>query len=122
MAPFLTSAAGVAWRTWATITSPRYAKRRTGLPSTRIILAVPAPVLSATSHSVSIWITVNSPSCPGLLRGGAGARLREHLHETPPLELGERARLADLDRVAHLRLALLVVRVELGVAPEVLLV
>jgi hypothetical protein len=47
-------------RTWAVITSPMHAVRLR-LPSTPIIFALRAPVLSATASMVSIWImTVES--------------------------------------------------------------
>src|SRR5688572_27238161 len=76
-----------------------------------------APVLSATSRMDLIWIMALA------LHLGPGNRrvdraLLEDRDEAPPLRLRERARLGDLDAVALLGVALLVVGVALGVLLE----
>src|ERR687898_2658468 len=71
-----------------------------------------APVLSATRRRDSCWIIDSPESLCDL----------DDLGEAPVLRLRERARLDDLDHVAHLRLVLLVVRMEALRAPDDLLV
>src|SRR5438445_3844537 len=88
------------------MTSPRLAYRRPDPPSTRMTRTSLAPVLSATRHRVSCWIT-RSSSRPSL------GSLHD-LDHPPPLRLRKRPGLHDPNGVAHVRLAGLVVRLQLG--------
>src|SRR5262245_37102499 len=79
-----------------------------------------APVLSATSMNVYIWII---GQCPFPSARGFGARRLFHDAQQPPvLVLGERSRLHDLDFIADARLVLLVVHIANGAALDVLAV
>src|SRR5262245_28675841 len=105
-----------------------------------------APVLSATSRYVHIWIIgqpfLNRPSPPvatgGLSCGGKSSRRRlrrgrrvrgrhggglgDDAQQAPVLHLGQRPRLHDLDGIAGVRFVLLVVNVADGAAADVLAV
>src|SRR5438105_12130622 len=95
--PGLTSPPGMAFLTLARMTSPRYATRRFDPPSTWMHITSLAPVLSATSRYVYIWIMgVPHQAHPSrrvglrlllLLRRGRGACLAAG-HR--PLQVGER--------------------------------
>src|SRR4051812_7868733 len=91
-----------------------------------------APVLSATSMNVYIWImTLSEPLAVEFLqgakspavflrRGRLGARgLPHHAQQAPVLVLGERPRLHDFDFVADARFVLLVVHIADGAALDV---
>src|SRR5919201_7061660 len=82
-----------------------------------------APVLSATRRRDSCWITGDPPG-DGLasLVPGCSPGLLQHLDEMPVLLLRDRPGLDDPDAVADLRRVLLVMGVELGRAPDDLLV
>src|SRR3954453_10687030 len=75
-----------------------------------------APVLSATRNRDSCWITVPPRRLP------RAPVPRRAFPEPPVLRLRERARLDDPHDVAHVRLVLRVVRLELDAAPDDLLV
>src|SRR5439155_11239824 len=106
--PFLTPPPGRASFTEPMITSPMPAYRRPEPPSTRMHRTSLAPVLSATRHRVSCWITLrDSPWTPSF-------GLLDHFDHPPPLGLRERPGLHDPDHVARLGPTVLVVRLQLG--------
>src|ERR1041385_6459385 len=74
-----------------------------------------APVLSATSNQVRIWIMVR-------LGRPSALRLRHDLDEPPPLRQGDRTGLHQPHPVALVGLALLIVGLEPDVPPDVLAV
>src|ERR1700677_2606334 len=94
------------------MTSPRPAYRRRDPPRTLMHCTRLAPELSATSRTVRIWIM-------------AGSLLHELLHDADDREalvFADRAVLLDLDLVARLELALLVVRLVARARADVLAV
>src|SRR3954469_24468068 len=73
--PGFTSPPGIAFLTLARMMSPRYATRRFEPPSTWMHMTSLAPVLSATSMYVYIWI-MSAPrrgDAPGVVFLGSGA-------------------------------------------------
>src|SRR5207237_525949 len=94
--PFFTPPPGRASLTEPTITSPRLAYRRPDPPSTRMQSTSRAPVLSATRHLVSCWIT--GRPCPHFARSRTSTTRQRngfllddgflgHLGERTPLQL-----------------------------------
>src|SRR5436309_6894787 len=107
--PGLTSPPGIAFLTLQMMTSPRPAYRRRVPPSTLMHMHSLAPVLSATSTYVYIWIIGQTvPGAAGVWASG-GRRLGDlhldrglgnHPQQPPALLLGQRPGLHDLHRVA----------------------
>src|SRR5438876_10469934 len=91
--PFLICPPGCASRMWAVMTSPMCAES-VGLPMTPIILAMRAPVLSATSSLERIC----SIGC--LQPNQAAVLVLEDFYDTLALALAERAGCSDEDEVA----------------------
>src|SRR4051812_8788086 len=79
------------------MTSPIRANWLSPLPMTPIIVAMRAPLLSATSSLDRIW-TIKL--------------FLDDLHQAPSFQFAERTRLHDADRVARLGFVLLIVRIE----------
>src|SRR5262249_34470425 len=109
--PFFTLAFGMASFTDTTMTSPIEAYFRRVPPSTLMQRTLRAPLLSATSRTVSAWIIARSHVHSGLDEGLVGALLaaEDDLHR-PALVVRQGARLDDAHAVADLALVLLVVR------------
>src|SRR3984885_2169836 len=97
--PFLTVPPADASRTCAVITSPMRASGEFFLPMTPIILAIRAPVLSATSSLERIW---------SIKRGADYTSVLENFNQTPALELGKRAGFSNAHGITGLRLAFFV--------------
>src|SRR4051812_29564008 len=102
--PFLTVPPVAASRTCAVMTSPMPASKLLPLPMTPIILAMRAPVLSATSIRVRIW---------SIKKGPENTLVFDDFNQTPALQFTERAGFRDADGVTQLGFAILVVNVEL---------
>src|SRR6267378_4347956 len=106
--PFFTVPVALASFTFAVITSPIPAYS-VDLPITPIIVAMRAPVLSATSNldrSCTIRSTIYSHIISELLLN--------HFQQTPALEFAQRARFHDAHHVAGFCFVLLIVRVKLS--------
>src|SRR5215470_9671130 len=127
--PFCTCPSGAASFTLAVITSPSPARSPVEPPSGRIICSLRAPELSATS-SIVLIITAILPSpvySSRLLTRAHGVdgrhfgnqrRLAEDFFQAPPLQLRQRPRLFQPDKVSDVRLVLFVMRVELLVGRD----
>src|SRR5207247_8184617 len=105
--PFFTVPVALASFTFAVITSPIPAKR-VDLPITPIMVAMRAPLLSATSsldRSCTIRPTIYSQVISKLLL--------DNLYQAPPLQLTQWPRLHDPNPVTGLGFVLLVVRIKL---------
>src|SRR6185436_10627253 len=115
--PFFTPRRGSATLTETTMMSPIEAYLRREPPSTLMHCTRRAPELSATSRMVRIWIMTSSSSS---LRVSGLDRPFDQTSHRPALLARERLVLADLDEIASLELALLVVRLVLRANTNVL--
>src|SRR4051794_16485626 len=88
--PFLTVPPVAASRTCAVMTSPMLAFWLLPLPITPIILAMRAPVLSATSIRVRIW---------SIKKGADNTLVLDDFNQPPAFQFAERAGLHDADGV-----------------------
>src|SRR5512146_74255 len=80
-------------------------------------LRLRAPLLSAASSTVRIWIMTAIPRVNRLLRRGR-SRALEHFLQRPRLVAGDGAALRDGHDVAFVALVRLVVRLDLGTATQ----
>src|SRR3954451_25308381 len=116
--PFLTLAFGIASLTDTTMMSPIEAYFLFVPPSTRMHMIFLAPELSATSRVVVVWTMTIFP-CAGRL---GLLRTLDQFFDAPALVGRQRAALDDLHAIARLEFVLLVVRLVLRAAGQVLAV